>query len=896
MNWPLPTEFNEAVQTPTLAFADPDLKTGQATVGPMGLPLPRSGNFADVYQIRGANGRDWAVKCFTRPVPGLDDRYRKVGAALAKADLSFTVGFTFLGEGIKVRGRWLPALKMEWVEGLLLNQFVRENAGSPAALLGLLRSWVKLCQKLRAAGVAHADLQHGNALLVPGSKPGTVTIRLIDYDGMYVPALANTPSGENGHANFQHPLRGPTNAYSPDLDRFPHLVIATALKALAVLGPPLWEKYDTGDNLLFTDADFKNPGGSKLMRELWAAGDPGLSALVGHLALACGRPIPQTPWLDQIAPDGEPAPLQVSRPAAEPLPPPEPPAAPARTAYRPRRPARSWAPAAVVGGFFLLAAVIALIAYAGKKSHDTAEGDSKPPAQDQETRTVSPLPVTSKKEERKAASVPPPPVVDPPAVVVAPAPRRVATATAGPEVAPPPRVAVAKPDKPPPNPVARLPVPKDDALDKAEAELRAVYKEDYARKTAADRKALAAKLLALADKTPDDPAARFVMLREARDLAAEAVDVPLAMQAIDGLGKWYAADAAGMRYAALEKVYASTVKQDVLRAVADAAGHGADAAQDADDYDGAVKLATLAVMAVRKGALGRIALEDADFRLAAAKKTRDAFLAAKPAFDTLAAKPDDPAANAAVGRFRCFVQGRWAEGVKNLAKGDHPQLKAAAALELATETELPDVKQGDAWWDFAASAPEAEKKPAEGRARHWYHKVFDELTGIPRARAEKRLGFTASGVDYLPGLVAEYGTSKGAPLPKEKRARVEPGIDFPAPDLADVGRNTELVGRWAGVVVVPRPGRYKFVFDTRHPVRVRVGGSTVIDTLKDKSGRRDVALLMTDKPTVFSVEVFARGDERKLRPTWVPPGRIEEEPIPAECLYHDRKAESVIGK
>src|SRR5439155_32492 len=149
MSWPLPTEFNEAVQTPSLAFADPDLRAGQATVGPLGLPLPRSGNFADVYQIRGANGRDWAVKCFTRPVPGLDDRYRKVGEALAKAGLPFTVGFTYLAEGIKVRGRWLPALKMEWVEGLLLNQFVRENAGNPAALEGLLRSWVKLCQKLR---------------------------------------------------------------------------------------------------------------------------------------------------------------------------------------------------------------------------------------------------------------------------------------------------------------------------------------------------------------------------------------------------------------------------------------------------------------------------------------------------------------------------------------------------------------------------------------------------------------------------------------------------------------------------------------------------------------------------------------------------------------------------
>ena len=45
------------------------------------------------------------------------------------------------------------------------------------------------------------------------------------------------------------------------------------------------------------------------MRELWQTEDPAVQALVGRLAIACGRSIPQTPWVDQLAPDGEPAPL-----------------------------------------------------------------------------------------------------------------------------------------------------------------------------------------------------------------------------------------------------------------------------------------------------------------------------------------------------------------------------------------------------------------------------------------------------------------------------------------------------------------------------------------------------------------------------------------------------------
>src|SRR4051794_4690296 len=169
MSWPLSHEFNEAIQNPQVVFADPDLKTGETVVGATGLPLPRSGNFADVYQVRGADGRDWAVKCFTRPVAGLAERYAKVSEALAKAELPFAVGFTFLAEGIRVGGAWRPVVKMEWVEGLLLNQVARENAAKPDTLAKMGRMWVKLCKRLREARVAHADVQHGNVILVPGS-------------------------------------------------------------------------------------------------------------------------------------------------------------------------------------------------------------------------------------------------------------------------------------------------------------------------------------------------------------------------------------------------------------------------------------------------------------------------------------------------------------------------------------------------------------------------------------------------------------------------------------------------------------------------------------------------------------------------------------------------------
>ena len=49
---------------------------------------------------------------------------------------------------------------------------------------------------------------------------------------MWVPALAGKKSGEVGHPNYQHPQRLREGTYSLEVDRFPLLLVATALRAL----------------------------------------------------------------------------------------------------------------------------------------------------------------------------------------------------------------------------------------------------------------------------------------------------------------------------------------------------------------------------------------------------------------------------------------------------------------------------------------------------------------------------------------------------------------------------------------------------------------------------------------------------------------------------------------
>jgi hypothetical protein len=301
MPWPLSQDYNEAIQTPAQCFADPELRQGEAFTDTLGLPVPCSGNFADVYAVT-CGRRKWAVKCFTRQIPGLRERYQQISLYLAQVKLAFMVAFKFLERGIRVRADWYPILKMDWVEGITLNQFVREIVMDQPQTLDLLSQlWVRLARSLREANLAHCDLQHGNVILVPAAdKGGSLSVKLVDYDGMCVPALTLLKSIELGHPSYQHPQRLREGIYGLQVDRFSHLVIYCALRALTIAGRTLWQKYDNSDNLLFTQADFEDPDRSSLFAELLRLKHPEVHLLATVLMDAARKPMNRVPLLDDV--------------------------------------------------------------------------------------------------------------------------------------------------------------------------------------------------------------------------------------------------------------------------------------------------------------------------------------------------------------------------------------------------------------------------------------------------------------------------------------------------------------------------------------------------------------------------------------------------------------------
>ncbi len=301
MAWPRATDYSAAIQNPSSCFHDPELSRGQAASDLlMGLPLMYAGNFASVFKLTCPGEQVWAVKCFTRQVADLQERYQRISDHLDRQKRKFAVEFVYLPEGIRINGVWYPILKMRWVEGFTLNEFLRDHAGQPALIEQLSQLWLRLAAELRDAKMAHGDLQHGNVLLVPGSKSTSIALRLIDYDGMWVPALATQPPGEVGHPNYQHPVRLTSGGYDAEIDRFSHLVIYSALRFLAVGGKALWDRHDNAENLLFRAVDFRTPGKSKLMGDLLALPGDDVRTLLGHLLDASRQALDAVPLLNEL--------------------------------------------------------------------------------------------------------------------------------------------------------------------------------------------------------------------------------------------------------------------------------------------------------------------------------------------------------------------------------------------------------------------------------------------------------------------------------------------------------------------------------------------------------------------------------------------------------------------
>jgi hypothetical protein len=306
--WPSASDYSEAVQNARSRFKDEILRQAKVLTNDYGIPMSSAGNYAVVYQAMLPTGSK-ALRCFIRsPQPDQQERYAALADHLHKFWLPELVSFEYQLEGIKIRDRWFPIVLMEWVKGRRLDIYVQDCLARPEEIGRLAANWRGVVASLAGANTAHGDLQHGNVLV---DEQGV--IRLVDYDGMFLPVLRGREPNERGHASYQHPERLAQGHYQENADAFSALVIYLSLRALQI-DPRLWDAELAGDGLLFKKDDFESPGRTPIWQKLRNSTDDEVRQLNAYLAQFCTRPVAEVPSLEELLRTRQKTVSQSSRP------------------------------------------------------------------------------------------------------------------------------------------------------------------------------------------------------------------------------------------------------------------------------------------------------------------------------------------------------------------------------------------------------------------------------------------------------------------------------------------------------------------------------------------------------------------------------------------------------
>ena len=245
MQYPLISEYINAILNAEENFATmTDLRP---VLNDDGSPIMTSGNFAVVFKMKDErDGKLYAVKCFTREQKGRAENYRMIADELGKVSSPYITPIKWLDDELFVDTKQteeteFPVLLMDWIEGPTLSAFLQSIADQLAEgkvfkdneyemfeLRCLPANFLRMASWLLKQPFAHGDLKPDNIIV---QEDGYCV--LVDYDGMYVPAMQGMPLTCMSTPNFTHPSQ--TNpSLNKDIDNYAIAVIALSLQAFAI--------------------------------------------------------------------------------------------------------------------------------------------------------------------------------------------------------------------------------------------------------------------------------------------------------------------------------------------------------------------------------------------------------------------------------------------------------------------------------------------------------------------------------------------------------------------------------------------------------------------------------------------------------------------------------------
>ena len=267
MNYPLISEYIEAIKHSEDNFNV--LSTLRPVYDKAGEIVMSSGNFAVVFKMKDeSSGKLYAVKCFLKEQEGRDIAYQQITDELEYVSSNYLCSIKYLQKELFVDSTVssdteFPVLLMDWVEGVTLDKYVHQHISDKYVLQLITYQFCKMAAWLMSQPFAHGDLKPDNILV---TEDGALV--LVDYDGMYVPAMQGQKARELGSPDYRHPMRT-EDCFNEHIDDFPLALIGMSLKAIA-LDTSLLQNNAKSDSLLFSESDFQNIGECLMMKSLCA--------------------------------------------------------------------------------------------------------------------------------------------------------------------------------------------------------------------------------------------------------------------------------------------------------------------------------------------------------------------------------------------------------------------------------------------------------------------------------------------------------------------------------------------------------------------------------------------------------------------------------------------------
>ena len=264
MQYPLISEYVRAIQDASNNLDELDHL--EPVLDDHGEPYRSSGAFAVVFKMKDEQtGKCYALKCFTEEQEGRAEAYRQIADELEFVDSSYITSVKYLDKEIFVDSSCeedeFPVLLMDWIDGETMETYIAENYQDNYAMAMLCYRFCKMAAWLRSQPFAHGDIKPDNIMVRPDGN-----LTLVDYDGMFVPAMKGQKSPTIGTKDFSHPLRT-VDDFNETIDDFALASIALSLKAIS-MNSKLLDTYGASDRLLFSENDYRNPSSCKAISAL----------------------------------------------------------------------------------------------------------------------------------------------------------------------------------------------------------------------------------------------------------------------------------------------------------------------------------------------------------------------------------------------------------------------------------------------------------------------------------------------------------------------------------------------------------------------------------------------------------------------------------------------------